>query len=109
VHVGGGRAQRVRTIPEVFSACGRVQGDAPGILDTGKELLRERKRAGHCAVRGGQIRPGTLDRADRLRHVGGSRVGQRSLQLDVRIESGMDLPEHLADDRHGAVVGTVDQ
>ena len=44
-----------------------------------------------------------------VRNVRRSGIGERGLQLDVGVEARVQLAEHLADDRHRAVVGSVDQ
>ena len=77
VDVGGRRAEGARRLAEVLAARRGAQRDAPGVLDVREELLRERQRSGHRALRGREVRPRALDRSDRAGHVRRSGVGER--------------------------------
>ena len=108
MHIGGRCPESACAITEVLAARGGVQGDPPRVLDAGEELLREGERACHAVVCGREVRPHAFDGPDSLRDVGRTGIGESGLQLDVGVQTGVQLAEHLADDRHRTVVRAVD-
>ena len=102
--------ERVRAVAEVLAAGGGAQSDAPRVLDA-RAGTPARTPASPSPCPAAVARSGHAPSIEPIavRHVRRPGVGERGLQLDVGVEPGMQLAEHLADDRHRAVVGAVDE
>ena len=103
------RAQRPRTCAEVVAGRGGSKSDPPGVFDARQELLGEGEGSDDRPAGGGLIGPGTLDRPDGRGHMRGTRLREGGGELDIRVGSGLQLAEHLADDRDAAGVRSVDE
>jgi hypothetical protein len=109
VHLGDGRAQLAGRGGEVGAGGGGVEGDAPGVLGPGEELLREREVAPCLAAVATRVGPRGVQGAERGGHAGRAALGEGRLRGDVGVVAVVQHPEHLGDGvLHGPALHVVD-
>ncbi|WNY35218.1 hypothetical protein Q9Q99_09930 [Curtobacterium flaccumfaciens] len=83
VHVGERGAELLGSVPERRAGLGFLQGDAPGVVEPGQELLGEGEVAGRCAVRAADVGPVGAEGPVDPGHAGAARRGEGELRGHV--------------------------